>query len=332
MPQPLQVTVTGAAGQLGYQLLFRIAAGEMFGPQTPVALRLLEIDAALKPLEGVLMELQDCAFPLLADLVATSDPNRAFDGCSWALLVGAFPRKKGMERGELLKTNAAIFRAQGRALNDAAATDVRALVVGNPCNTNCLIARANAPDIPDERWFAMTRLDENRAKAQLALKAGVPVEQVTHVAVWGNHSSTMFPDPWNARIGGKPAPEVIRDEAWFTGTFIPEVQQRGATIIRARGASSAASAAGAVLDTVRSLLHPTPGDDWHSAAVLSHGQYGVPEGLVFGFPIRNQGQTWRVAPGLPWGPAAQKLIRATTEELQAERAAVRELLNGSVEC
>ena len=253
---PVHVTVTGAAGQIGYSLLFRIAAGELFGPDQPVVLRLLEIEPAMKSLQGVVMELDDCAFPLLADIEPTSDMKTAFDGTSWALLVGSIPRKAGMERNDLLTINGGIFGPQGEAIGAHAAADVRVLVVGNPCNTNCLIARAHAPEVPDERWFAMTRLDQNRAASQLAQKAGVPVASVTNVAIWGNHSSTQFPDFENARIEGRPAADVL-DGDWLQGEFITTVQQRGAQIIEARGSSSAASAANAVVDSVRSIVNPT---------------------------------------------------------------------------
>jgi len=249
MPKsPVNVTVTGAAGQIGYAILFRIASGQLLGPDQPVVLRLLEIEPAMKALEGVVMELDDCAFPLLADVVPTSDLKTAFDGTNWALLVGSIPRKAGMERGDLLNVNGGIFKPQGQAINDHAADDVRILVVGNPCNTNCLIARSNAPDVPADRWFAMTALDHNRAKTQLAKKAGVPITDVSNVAIWGNHSATQYPDFANATIGGKPAPDVIGDTAWLQNDFITTVQKRGAAIIEARGASSAASAANAAID------------------------------------------------------------------------------------
>jgi malate dehydrogenase len=324
---PVHVTVTGAAGQIGYALLFRIASGQLLGPDQPVVLRLLEIEPAMAALEGVVMELDDCAFPLLAGVEATADLKTAFDGTSWALLVGSVPRKAGMERNDLLNVNGGIFGPQGEAIAAHAAADVRIFVVGNPCNTNCLIARAHARDIPDDRWFAMTRLDQNRAQSQLARKAGVPVSDVAHVAIWGNHSSTQYPDFENARIGGRPAPEVIDDEAWLRGEFITTVQQRGAAIIKARGASSAASAANAVIDSVRSIVSPTPEGDCTSLAVVSHGEYGTPEGLVFGFPVRSDGASWSVVEGLSHSPFAEDRIRATTEELLAEREAVTALLS-----
>ncbi len=325
--RPVPVTVTGAAGQIGYSLLFRIAAGQLLGPAQPVVLRLLEIEPAMRALEGVVMELDDCAFPLLAGVVATSDLGTAFDGTSVALLVGSVPRKAGMERKDLLGINGGIFKPQGRAIAEHAAGDVQILVVGNPCNTNCLIARSNAPEVPAERWFAMTRLDENRAKSQLASRAEVPVGRVTNMAIWGNHSSTQFPDYVHARIDGKPAPEVIGDDAWLSGEFITTVQKRGAAIIEARGASSAASAANAAIDSVVSMRNPTPEGDWTSLAVVSHGEYGVPEGLQFGFPVRvgTEGG-WSVVEGLEHDPDAAERIRLTTEELLGERDEVTGLL------
>ena len=325
--QPVHVTVTGAAGQIGYQLLFRIASGQLLGPDQPVVLRLLEIEPAMKALDGVVMELDDCAFPLLADVVATSDLATAFDGTSWALLVGALPRKQGMERRDLLSSNGGIFRPQGQAIAAHAADDVRVLVVGNPCNTNCLIARSNAPEVPSERWFAMTRLDQNRANSQLARKAGVPVGEVTNLAIWGNHSTTQFPDFTHAKISGRPAAEVIGDRAWLENDFLSTVQKRGAAVIEARGASSAASAANAAIDSVVSARQETPAGDWVSLAVVSEGQYGIPEGLVFGFPVRADGKGGReVVEGLELDEFARDRIRVTTEELEQERAEVKELL------
>jgi malate dehydrogenase len=323
---PVHVTVTGAAGQIGYALLFRIASGQLLGPDQPVVLRLLEIEPAMGALGGVVMELDDCAFPLLAGIEATSDLKMAFDGTSWALLVGSVPRKAGMERNDLLKVNGGIFGPQGEAIAAHAAPDVRVLVVGNPCNTNCLIARSHAPDVPDDRWFAMTRLDQNRARSLLAKRAGVPVTAVTALAIWGNHSSTQYPDFENARIDGRPATEVVDDPEWLRGEFITTVQQRGAAIIEARGASSAASAANAVVDSVRSVVEPTPAGDTVSLAVVSGGQYGVPEGLVFGYPVRSSGRGWEVAEGATHSDFARDRLRITTEELEAERAAVAELL------
>ncbi len=323
---PVHVTVTGAAGQIGYSLLFRIASGQLLGPDQPVVLRLLEIEPAMQALQGVVMELDDCAFPLLAGIEATSDLNVAFDGTSWALLVGSVPRKAGMERNDLLKVNGGIFGPQGEAIAANAATDVRVFVVGNPCNTNCLIARSHAPDVPDDRWFAMTRLDQNRAATQLAKRAGVPVTDVANIAIWGNHSSTQFPDFENATIGGRPAPDVIGDDAWLQGEFITTVQQRGAKIIEARGASSAASAANAVVDSVRSIVTPTASGDCASLAVVSHGEYGTPEGLIFGLPVRSTGSTWHVVEGIAHSDFAKQKIQVTADELEGERKAVAELL------
>ena len=319
--------MTGAAGQIGYSLLFRIASGDLLGRDQPVVLRLLEIEPAMKALEGVVMELDDCALPLLHGVVTTSDLATAFDGTSWALLVGSVPRKAGMERKDLLGINGGIFKPQGRAIAEHAASDVRVLVVGNPCNTNCLIARTNAPEVPAERWFAMTRLDENRAKSQLAVRAGVAVSEVTNLAIWGNHSSTQFPDFENARIEGKPAADVIGDESWLQGEFLTTVQKRGAAIIDARGASSAASAANAAIDSVVSIRTATAAGDWTSLAVVSQGEYGTPEGLQFGFPVRSDGSGgWSVVEGLEHSAFASERIRATTEELLGERSDVEALL------
>jgi malate dehydrogenase len=323
---PVHVTVTGAAGQICYSLLFRIAAGDLLGPDQPIVLRLLEIEPAMKALEGVVMEIDDCAFPLVAGIEATSDLTTAFNGTSYALLVGSVPRKAGMERKDLLGINGGIFKPQGRAIAENAASDVRVLVVGNPCNTNCLIARVNAPEVPAERWFAMTRLDENRAKSQLAVRAGVPVSEVTNMAIWGNHSSTQFPDFGHARIGGKPAEDVIGEREWLEGEFISTVQKRGAAIIEARGLSSAASAANAAIGSVRSFASDTPEGDWTSLAVVSHGEYGVPEGLQFGFPVRSHDGEWEVVEGLDHDDFASERIRITTDELLAERDDVAELL------
>ncbi len=325
---PAQVTVTGAAGQIGYSLLFRIASGQVLGPDQPVVLRLLEIEPAMKALEGVVMELDDCAFPLLADIVTTADVNTAFDGTSYAFLVGSVPRKAGMERKDLLGINGGIFKPQGRALAEHAASDVRVLVVGNPCNTNCLIARSNAKEIPAERFFAMMRLDENRAKSQLAHRAQVPVGAVSNLAIWGNHSSTQYPDAAHARINGVPAPEVIADEAWLRGEFLSTVQKRGAAIIEARGASSAASAASAAIDAMVSATTPTREGDWTSLAVVSHGEYGIPEGLQFGFPVRVAPDgSWSVVEGLEHDAFARERLQTTTDELLSERAEVTELLS-----
>jgi len=322
----MHVTVTGAAGQIGYSILFRIASGQLLGQDQPVVLHLLEIEPAMKALEGVVMELDDCAFPLLADVVATADLKQAFDGANWALLIGSIPRKAGMERGDLLEVNGGIFKPQGAAIAAHAAPDVRVLVVGNPCNTNCLIARSEAPDVPSERWFAMTRLDENRAKTQLAKKAGVAVASVANLAIWGNHSATQFPDFAHATIDGTPVPEVISDAGWLRGDFITTVQKRGAAVIEARGLSSAASAANAAIDTVNSLRAATQAADWFSVAVASGGQYGAPEGLQFGFPVRADGNGgWSVVEGLTHDDFATERIRVTTEELEAEREDVRRL-------
>jgi len=323
---PIKVAVTGAAGQIGYSLLFRIASGSVFGPDQPVELSLIEIEPGLVPLSGVVLELEDCAFPLLKKITATSDLNLGFSGVHWALLVGSVPRKAGMERKDLLAINGGIFTGQGKAIAAHAASDIRVLVVGNPCNTNALIASSNAQDIPKDRWFAMTRLDENRAKSQLAKKAGVDVTAVTHLAIWGNHSATQYPDFYNARIGGLPATEVITDHAWLETEFIATVQQRGAAIIKARGASSAASAANAVVDTVRSLVTPTPAGDWNSVAVLSDGSYGIEPGLMTSFPIRTDGQKWEIVQGLPVNAFSQKKIDATINELKEEKALVADLL------
>jgi malate dehydrogenase len=322
---PVHVTVTGAAGQIGYALVHRIASGQLLGPDQPVFLRLLEIEPAMASLEGVVMELEDGAHGLLAGIEATSSLEQAFDGTSWALLVGSIPRKAGMERGDLLSVNGGIFKPQGQAINAHAADDVRVLVVGNPCNTNCLIARSNAPDVPADRWFAMTRLDENRAKTQLAQKAGVPVLEVTNLAIWGNHSATQFPDYENAKIGGKPAPEVIGDEAWLQGGFLETVQKRGAAVIEKRGASSAASAAHAAIGSVNSVWEQTPKGDWHSLAVVSRGEYGMPEGLQFGFPVRSDGTSWEVVEGLEHDEFAKEKVRISTEELIDERREVESL-------
>ena len=326
MTTPVHVTVTGAAGQIGYQLLFRIASGQLLGANTPIVLRLLEIEPAMKALEGVAMELDDCAFPLLSDIEMTSDLAHAFTNTSWALLVGSIPRKAGMERGDLLNVNGGIFKPQGRAIAANAASDVRILVVGNPCNTNCLIARSNAPEIPADRWFAMTRLDQNRAETQLAKKAGVPVSDVKNLAIWGNHSATQFPDFANATLGGALTPEVISDQDWLRGDFITTVQKRGAAIIEARGASSAASAANAAIDTVVSLTTPTPDGDCVSVGVTSTGHYGVPEGLTFGFPVVAGGRgNWSVKEDFVIDEFAADRIKVTTDELVAEREDVRAL-------
>jgi malate dehydrogenase len=323
---PIRVAVTGAAGQIGYSLLFRIASGGLFGPDQPVALNLIEIEPGMKALEGVVMELEDGAFPLLKDIRPTCDINEGFSGANWSLLVGSVPRKAGMERGDLLGINGKIFTGQGQAIQNNAAADARVLVVGNPCNTNCLIAMNNAPDIPQDRWFAMTRLDENRAAAQLAAKAGVQVSEVSNVTIWGNHSATQYPDYYNAKISGKSAPEVISDDTWAHVDFIPTVQQRGAAIIKARGASSAASAANAAIDTVRSLTNPTPEGDWNSVCVASDGSYDTKEGLLTSFPVRSDGEKWEIVQGVPINDFAREKIDVSVSELAEERELVRELL------
>lgn len=329
MKDPIQVAVTGAAGQIGYALLFRIASGAMFGPDQPVKLRLIEIEPALPALEGVCMELDDCAFPLLQGVVATADLNEGFNGANWSLLVGSVPRKQGMERGDLLGINGKIFTGQGQAIQNNAASDARVLVVGNPCNTNCLIAMNNAPDIPDDRFFAMTRLDENRAKSQLAIKAGAMPAEVTNMTIWGNHSATQFPNFQHARIGGKLATEVIDDKAWLEGGFIETVQKRGAAIIAARGLSSAASAANAAIDTVHDLHFATPEGDWRSVCVRSDGSYGVDEGLISGFPVKSDGKGgWEIVQGLEFDAFAQERLDATVAELCEERDLVKGLLPG----
>jgi malate dehydrogenase len=323
---PVRVAVTGAAGQIGYSLLFRIASGAMFGPNQPVILHLIEIEPALPALNGVVMELDDCAFPLLKGVVPTANLNEGFSGVNWALLVGSVPRKAGMERKDLLGINGKIFIGQGQAIEKNAAFDVRVLVVGNPCNTNCLIAMNNARSIPKDRFFAMTRLDENRAKSQLAKKAGVDITAVSNVAIWGNHSATQYPDFYNAKIGGKPATQVVTDEAWLKGEFISSVQQRGAAIIKARGASSAASAANAVVDTVRSLVEPTSSGDWHSVCLCSDGSYGAEPGLITSFPTRNIAQRLEVVQGVPINEFSRAKIDASLNELKEEKTMVADLL------
>ena len=325
---PIRVAVTGAAGQIGYSLLFRIASGAVFGPDQPVALNLIEIEPGMKALEGVCMELDDCAFPLLKDIRPTCDLNKGFDGANWSLLVGSVPRKAGMERGDLLGINGKIFTGQGQAIQANAASDARVLVVGNPCNTNCLIAMNNAPDVPRDRWFAMTRQDENRAAAQLASKAGVQVSEVSNVTIWGNHSATQYPDYYNAKINGRSAADVISDENWAINDFIPTVQQRGAAIIQARGASSAASAANAAIDSVRSLITPTEAGNWNSVCVASDGSYGTKEGLITSFPIRSDGEKWEIVQDLPINDFARQKIDASVNELAEERELVSDLLPG----
>ena len=324
----VKVAVTGAAGQIGYAMLFRLASGSVFGPDTAVELQLLELEHALPALEGVKMELDDCSFPLLNKIVTTSDPNVAFKDIDWGLLVGSVPRKDGMERNDLLRINGGIFVGQGNAINENAGDNARIVVVGNPCNTNCLIAMHNAPRISRDRWFAMTALDENRAKSQLAAKAETAVRDVTNLTIWGNHSATQYPDFYNAKINGKAATEVINDEEWLQGEFIKTVQQRGSAIIKARGASSAASAANAALDTVTRINAPTPEGDWFSTAIPSDGSYGIPEGLIFSFPLRSKGDgAYEIVQGLELNDFSKEKIKATSTELEMERDAVKEMLS-----
>jgi len=326
--ETIRIAVTGAAGQIGYALLYRIASGAMFGPDQKVALNLIEIEPALPALEGVCMELDDCAFPLLTDIVPTADLATGFSGVNWALLVGSVPRKQGMERSDLLGINGKIFTGQGQAIQNNAADDVRVLVVGNPCNTNCLIAMNNAPDVPRERFFAMTRLDENRAKTQLAQKADVPVTAVSNVCIWGNHSATQYPDFTNAKINDDPATEAISDREWLEGEFISTVQKRGAAIIKARGLSSAASAANAIIDSVQSITEPTAESDWHSLCICSDGSYGVEEGLISSFPMRNTGGELGIVPEVPIDDFSRAKIDATVNELKEEKSMVADLLPG----
>src|SRR5438270_11708754 len=329
MAETIRVAVTGAAGQVADSILGRIASGEVFGPDRKVTLQLLEIPQALPALEGVAMELEDCSFPTLQDVILTDDPNRAFEGTNWALLVGSFPRKAGMERKELLGINGKIFVGQGKALAAHAARDVRVLVVGNPCNTNCLVAYSNGRDIPAERWTAMTRLDHNRAVSALAQKARVGGGDVTCMTIWGNHSNTQYPDFTNAKVNGRPATEVITDRKWLEETFVPQCQNRGAAIIKARGLSSALSAANGAIDHVKGLLRPTPANDWVSMAVVSRGQYGVPAGLVFSYPCRSDGKgNYSVVEGVKLDAYGQQKFAATLKELEEEREAVKELLPG----
>ncbi|PJZ78857.1 malate dehydrogenase [Leptospira neocaledonica] len=326
MAKTVKVAVTGAAGQIGYSLLFRIASGQMFGADTPVEIQMLELEAALPAAKGVIMELEDCAFPLLQKVSVSADLDVAFKDINWALLVGSVPRKAGMERSDLLKINGGIFVNQGKAIEKNAASDVRVLVVGNPCNTNCLIAMNNAKGVPTDRWFAMTKLDENRAKSQLAIKSGNLVKDVTNVAIWGNHSSTQYPDFYNAKIGGKAATDVIKDHDWLKGDFIKNVQQRGAEIIKARGASSAASAANGVVDTVRQIITPTPAGDWFSVAVTSDGSYGADKGLIFGYPVKSDGNKVEIIKGLELNDFAKEKFNITHDELKSERDEVKGML------
>ncbi len=327
MKEPITVAVTGAAGQIGYALLFRIASGAMFGPDQPVRLHLIEIPKALDALKGVVMELDDCAFPLLQGVVPTADLDEGFRGVNWALLVGSVPRGPGMERKDLLGINGKIFTGQGQAIQKNAASDVRTLVVGNPCNTNCLIAMNNAKDIPVDRWFAMTKLDENRAKSQLAAKAGVHVSKVNNMIIWGNHSATQYPDFYTAQVSGQSAAAAISDEAWLKGEFIATVQQRGAAVIKARGSSSAASAANAIVGTVSDLVNPTPQWDVTSVCVCSDGSYGVDQGLIASLPVRSGGDgTWSVAEGIEINDFSREKIDASVAELREERETVKDLL------
>ena len=324
-PAPVRVAVTGAAGQIGYSLVFRIASGQLLGPDQPIILQMLEIPPAMSALEGVAMELDDCAFGLLVGMELSDEPETAFAGASWALLVGSRPRSKGMERKDLLEANGGIFTRQGAALAANAAGDIRVLVVGNPANTNCLIAQRNAPGVPPERFTAMTRLDHNRAVAQLARRAGVPVSDVRCMTIWGNHSATQYPDIFNCRIGDRPAHEIVDDQRWLEDDFIPTVQQRGAAIIEARGASSAASAANAAIDHVRDWASGTPDGDWVSVALPSDGGYGVPEGLISSFPCTSDGNSWRIVQGLVHNTFSRGRIDASVAELAAERDTVAAL-------
>ena len=326
MSKTVRVAVTGAAGQVAYSMLARLASGEVFGPDTKVRLQLLEITPALGALEGVAMELEDCGYPTLAEIDVTDDAQKAFDGCNWALLVGAAPRKQGMERKDLLGLNGKIFVGQGQALARKAAPDVRILIVGNPCNTNCLVAYQNGKDIPAERWSAMTRLDHNRAISALAKKAGVPNGSVSCMTIWGNHSNTQFPDFTNAKIDGKPATDTVTDRAWLEQTFIPLVQNRGAAVIKARGLSSALSAANGAIDHVKTWLRGTSAGDWTSSAIVSKGEYGVPPGLVFGYPCTTDGGPWKVVEGLSHDAFGKEKFKLTLNELLEEQDAVKDLL------
>ena len=322
---PVRVAVTGAAGQIGYAILFRIASGQLLGPDTSVHLSLLEIPAALKAVEGTAMELDDSAFPLLAGVDISDDPNQAFDGANVALLIGARPRTKGMERSDLLEANGGIFKPQGKALNDHAASDIKVLVVGNPANTNCLIAQSNAPDIPRERFTSMMRLDHNRALAQLAAKAGVPVAEVTNMTVWGNHSPTQYPDIFHAQVRGQNAAEVVSDQAWLESDFIPTVQKRGAAVIEARGASSAASAANAAIEHVHDWVLGTPDGDWVSMGIPSDGSYDIEEGVIFGFPVTCSNGSYEIVQGLDVNDFSRARLEVTVNELRDERATIKQL-------
>ena len=327
MSSPIRVAVTGAGGQIGYALLFRIASGAIFGPDQPVSLQLLEITPALPALNGTIMELEDCAFPTLANVTASDQAEQAFEGADWVILVGGLPRKDGMSRADLIRANSPIFTVQGKAINATAGPNVRVLTVANPCNTNCLIARSHAPKVPTNRWFAMTRLDQNRAVSLLAKKAGASVGAVTNMTIWGNHSDTQYPDYKNAKINGKPATDVITDASWFTETYIPTVAKRGSAVIKARGGSSAASAANAAIDSVKSLHAPTKPGGWFSTAVVSDGSYGIPAGLIYSFPLVSKGNAaCSIVTGLPIDDDARARLDASAAELVSERDAVKELL------
>jgi len=328
MASPIRVAVTGAAGQIGYALIFRLASGQVFGPQQPVILHLIEVPPVMPSLDGVVMELDDCAFSTLADVVK-ADSSHLEDGfrdCNFVLCVGSVPRKEGMERGDLIRVNGPIFTNTGKAIQAAAASDVRVVVIGNPCNTNCLIAMNNAPSVPRDRWYAMTRLDENRAVSQLALKSGRPVASVTGMAIWGNHSATQYPDFYHTQIDGKPATQVIADENWLKSDFLPIVQQRGAAVIKARGASSAASAANAIVDSLRSIATPTAPGTCFSAAICSDGSYGVDAGLISSFPLTSDGKKWSIVKGIEHNEFAQAKLQATVAELRDEQKTVADLL------
>jgi malate dehydrogenase len=322
---PVRVAVTGAAGQIGYAILFRIASGQLLGPDTPVHLSLLEIPAALKAVEGTAMEIDDCAFPLVAGVDISDDPNKAFDGANVALLIGARPRTKGMERSDLLEANGGIFKPQGQALNNHAASDIKVLVVGNPANTNCLIAKSHAPDIPAERFTSMMRLDHNRAIAQLASKVGATVRDVTNMTVWGNHSPTQYPDIFHAKVNGQNAAEAANDQEWLENDFIPTVQKRGAAVIEARGASSAASAANAAVGHVHDWVLGTPEGDWVSMGIPSDGSYGIDEGVIFGFPVTCSGGSYQIVQGLELNDFSRSRLDVTVNELKDERETVKQL-------
>ena len=322
---PIHVAVTGAAGAIGYAILFRLASGEVFGQDQPLVLHLVDIEAAVPVMGGVILELEDCASPVLQKVIATADAAEGFRGVNWALLIGSVPRKPGMERKDLLAINGKIFTGQGKALQQNAAKDVRIVVVGNPCNTNCLIAMNSAPEIPRDRWFAMTRLDENRAKAQLAKRAGVGVGAVTNLGVWGNHSPTMFPDFYHAKIAGRPATEVIQDENWLKTDFVATVAQRGTAVLNARKLSSAASAANAAIDTLKSIFTPTPSGDWHSVCVCSDGSYGIEKGMICSFPVRSDGKTPQIVQGVALNDFSRAKITASVDELKGEKAIATEL-------